>query len=327
MAYVTGTASGSIDFWDKLVSFLTTNTTLVGAGQNWTVVWTKDSGRKIVLRANGGGSNFVYVGLVRTDTTDTDNKSITIYGMSGFNSTATEMSGHVNVSPGTRMWLDAGSMKYWFVASARRFTFVANISIVYEIGHAGFFLPYALPTVYPYPMIVGATSSLSADVTSWRSLSNYHAAFTAAPYNAVSGAAGNRSNAYILGPDAVWRNAAADDASPVTIGPVAYNVEDQNGDNNFHLSETASSSENTTGYLPIRQRIMRGYGDIYALEQITLIETASGVQHHGVLDGLFHCSGISNASENIISISSVDHLVVQNVNRTTATDYIAIRLE
>lgn len=326
MAYVTGTATDSIDFWSKLITFLTANATLVGASQEWEQVWSADSGKQVVLKGTGlAGADTIYVGMVRTDTVDTDNKSITFYGLTGVNPTAVTMSGHVNVSSGVRIWLDGGAMKYWFSATGRRFMVVANISTVYQTAYAGMFLPYALPTAYPSPIFIGATASLASEITSWRSLSNYHAAFPFAPYNSAGGA--NKHNAYMLGPDALWRGVAADEDANICIGPNSYATEDANGDNDFHLSHTASAGENSTGYLPVRSRIMRGYGDTYAIDPVTLIQTEPGEQSHGILDGMYVCSGVGNASENILSIGSVDYLVVQNAYRTSSTDYIAIRLE
>ena len=328
MAYTTGTSTDSVDFWNDLIAFLTTNATLVGAGEAWTVVWSIDGGKQVVVRGPGaGGADEIYVGMVRTDSVDTDARSITFYGLSGVNPSATSMSGHVNVAPGVKIWLDASAMRYWFVASGRRFIVVANMSTVYQVAYAGFFLPYVFPTAYPYPLFVGATCSLATEVTSWRSLSDNHAAFPFAPHNDGAGLGFNRHNAYMLGPDAIWRGASGDGVADICIGPHRYSTVDADGANPFKLSTELSASLNTLGFNPVRQRIMRGYGDVYALDPVTLIQTTPGVQHHGVLDGFYVVSGVGNAAENIVSVGAVDHLVLQNVHRTTTLDYMAMRLE
>jgi hypothetical protein len=44
------------------------------------------------------------------------------------------------------------------------------------------------------------------------------------------------------------------------------------------------------------------------------------------LEGVYHVSGFNNAAENLITGGGVDHLVVQNVYRTSVRDYWALRL-
>ena len=327
MAYVNGVATGSIDLWDELLDFLTTNTDLVTASAAWVIEWTHPSGAAagVVMRGPGaGGTDAIYIGMIRTDTTDTDNKAITFYGMTGVNAAALTMAGHVNVSAGVRIWLDGGSMKYWFVANGRRFMLAVNMSTVYQVAYAGFFLPYALPTVYPYPLFIGACSSLSGTVTSWRSASPIHAAFPFAPY---TNSLPFPSNAYMLGPDAIWKNAAGDSLASICMGPFRYDVVDSDGGNDFYLNFGSNGAQSSSGYLAVQERIMSGYGDTFALDPITLIQTDPGTQHHGVLDGFYVCSGIGNAAENMVQIASVDHLIIQNVNRTTSMDYMAMKLE
>jgi hypothetical protein len=46
----------------------------------------------------------------------------------------------------------------------------------------------------------------------------------------------------------------------------------------------------------------------------------------GELDGVLAVTGHANASENIITVGRTDYLVVQNINRTTKTDFFAVKL-
>lgn len=326
MAYVNGTATSNIDLWDELIAFLTTDSTLVGAGEDWEVVWSVDSGKTVVLCGPGtSGDETIYIGLQRTDSIDTDSNYITFFGMTGVNLLATSMSGHVNVSQGVRIWLDAGAMRYWIVGSGRRFMLAVNISTIYQIAYAGLFLPYALPTAYPYPLFVGGCASLSTKTTCWRSSSDYHAAFPQAP--ADTALINGVYNAYMLAPDAMWLGAAGDTAANVCIGPNRYTVTDADGSDLFRLETNVNVGGDQTGYLPLQQRVMRGYGDVYALDPFTLIQTTPDAQHHGILDGLMSCSGVGNAAENVIEVGSTDYLVLQNVFRTSSLDYMAMKLE
>jgi len=328
MAYATGIATSSTDLWNKLLAFLTADVSLVAAGEEWDVVWTHPSGSTsgVVLRGPGAaGTDSIFISMALTTTTGTDDHRIQFHGMSAINSSALLVTEHLNVSPGVRIWLDAGPMKYWFVASGRRFMVVANMSTVYEVAYCGLFLPYALPTEYPYPLFIGGSSSASSEVASWRSTVDAHAAFPFSPY---AGSGVDRASGYILGPNGGWMNAPSvnDSRAQACIGPYRYQEYDVDGGNRFLLS-AASGSYETPGYNSIRSRQMMSYGGIFPLDPITLIQTNNSLQMFGVLDGCYVCPGVGNASENTVQIESVDHLVVQNVFRSTTSTYMAIRLE
>lgn len=332
MAFETGTATSSTDLWNKLIAFLTTDVDLTSIDEEWAVVWTHPSGATsgVVLRGPGAaGTDSIYVGLSLTTTLDTDGHYITIWGMLTPVLAATQMSEHIHVSPGVRVWLDANSMKYWLVGSGRRFMLAVNMSTVYEVAYAGFFLPYALPTEYPYPLFIGGTQSASSDVTSWRSTSDYHAAFPFAPYNDSGSAGVNKASAYLLDPNGAWLNACGDTDTGVdiAIGPHRYQNYDPDGGDDFSITASVFSPDALPGYSDVRSRIMLSYGDVFALDPITLIRTNEAIQMYGILDGFYVCPGVGQASENLIQIGGVDHIVVQNVFRTSTLSYMAIRLE
>ena len=327
MAYASGIATSSTDLWNKLLAFLTTNASLVAAGEDWDVVWTHPGGATsgVVLRGPGtGGTDSIYVSMALTTTTGTDDHFIQFHGMTALSSTATQVSEHINVSPGVRLWADAGAMKYWFVASGRRFMVVTNISTVYEVAYCGFFLPYALPTEYPYPLFIGASSSASGEVTSWRSTVAEHAAFPFSPY---SGSGLNRASAYVLGTNGAWLNAPSQNngSAQLSLGPFRYQEYDVDGANRFGLS--AGGTTDVPGYESIRSRQMMSYDSIFPVDQITIIQTNNSMQLMGVLDGFYVCPGVGNAAENTIEIEAVDHLVIQNVFRSSTSAYMAMRLE
>lgn len=332
MAFETGTTTDSTDLWNKLLAFLTTNTTLVADDEEWVVDWTHPSGATsgVVLRAPGSaGTDSIYIGLSLTTTTDTDAHYITIHGMSSTMPGALVMTDHINVSPGVRIWLDAGAMKYWLVGNGRRFILAVNMSTVYEMCYAGLFLPYAMPNQYPYPLFIGGCQGINSQVTSWRSTSTYHAAFPLAPYVDVSGVGVNTANAYMLDTNGAWLNATASGGSStqICLGPAGYQLYDPDGGNDFFISAWKDGSNGLPGHSDVRGRTMLSYGDVFALDPITLIRTNEAVQMYGILDGFYICPGVSNASENVIQIDSTDYIVLQNVFRTSTFDYMAIRLE
>lgn len=333
MAFESGVAAGHIDYWNKLIAFLTTDPDLIAADAEWSIVWTHPSGTQsgIVLRGKGSsGSENIYIGLSLTTGVNPDDHRINIFGMSGVLAFATSMGQHINVSPEMRVWLDAFGMKYWFVANARRFAFVANMSTVYQVGYAGYILPFATPLNYPYPVFVGGTSNAfasSGTVTNWRSLSDYHAHFLFSPYVSSAGASELiRTNAYLLDPFAQWRACSITNSSGITLGPRMYRNDDADGSSRWGLSSSGSAGFRF-GSEPIRVREVENYGGGMSLSPVSLFQEVPSNQNFGVLDGVYLCPGQSNAAENLIQIDSVDHLVIQNVWRTDVAEYWALALE
>lgn len=329
MAFESGTATGHIDYWNKLIAFLTTDAELVADDAEWQIVWTHPSGAQsgVVLRGKGSsGSESIYVGLSLTIGTSTDNHRINVYGMSGFVVSATSMNQHINVSPEMRVWLDSAAMKFWFVANARRFIFVANMSTVYQAAYAGYILPYATPANYPYPVFVGGTSNAQLSVTNWRSLNTHHAHFLFSDWNIAGSSDLLRSNAYLLDPLGSWRDCAMEVSADVTIGPRMFRHEDSDGIQRWGLARagvmgTRFGSEN------IRTRTIENYGGGMTIEPVCLFQEVGSNQNFGILDGVSLCPGQGNAAENLIQIGGVDHLVLQNVWRTDVAEYWALALE
>jgi hypothetical protein len=64
----------------------------------------------------------------------------------------------------------------------------------------------------------------------------------------------------------------------------------------------------------------------YLLSPVIVHFTSPSKYIFGELDGIYHVSGFSNASANVITIGSDDYLVVQNVYRNTIGDYCAVKL-
>ncbi|MBK3745246.1 hypothetical protein G3A39_39365 [Paraburkholderia aspalathi] len=335
MAFKTGTAANSIDFWNKLLDFLTNDPTLIAEGGAWQIVKTYvDAGQpRVVLKGVGAsGADSIYVALARTDSVDTDANNIRIMGMTGYLPDATAWNQHVGMSPEVRIWLDGNPMKFWFVANARRFAIVANMSTVYQAAYAGFFLPYANPLAYPYPMFIGgsATTATVANggVSSWRSQSDYHAHFPYSSYNNISGVtAQQRSTGYMLTVDGAWVPAAMSTLAAVSIGPRFYNAYDEDAVDRWQNNNTYNYNQDSIGSNNIRGKITQNYGGGYTLMPLTLIQTTPSVQNLGILEGIYSAPGVGNGAENIVKIDSIDHLIVQNVWRTTTYDYWALGLE
>ena len=318
MAYATGTASSHTDLWTKLLSFLTTNSSLVSAGQAWTQVWSVTN--QVVLKGPGlAGADNIYIGLSRVDDPANDSYSIHMRGMSGILAGATDIGGHINVSKVVGIYSDSQPMTYWFVANGRRFVVVLKISTVFQAMYGGLFLPYAVPDSYPYPLFVGGTRGENPSTpVSWRNTNADHTQFISPNYSAPTI---RDSCAFMLSPAAEWLrcwNNGSDPGEPkIGIAPEqmfeGWGIED-NGSNGY-------------GYDSIRQKMTAAYDGTFPLIDIALVQALPSDQTYGVLHGCYRVPGAANSSENIITSGSVNHLVVQNAFRTGTGQYWALALE
>lgn len=334
MAFATGTATDHVDLWTKLRAFLTTNSDLVAAGENWEVVWQAPSGAPnetdVVLRGPGlAEQDTVYVGMRRGMDALADSYWMELRGMAGINPAATTYSGHINPSREVRMFTDIGSMTYWFVANGRRFIVVLKISTVFEACYAGFFLPYSLPTTYPYPMFIGGSAgpknlnlvgnanNNSRSPINWRDQAENHRHFISP--QSWEAADDLDSSAVMLSPQGEWLSVSAiPNGRPDPVG-----VLPDRGLNALGSTTVLSGFHFDPPFW--QQRVISCLGGDAPMMPVTLVQRSPADQTWGILDGVYRCQGFENSAENIIAEGGVDHLVVQNVYRTTLNDYWAMQ--
>jgi hypothetical protein len=103
---------------------------------------------------------------------------------------------------------------------------------------------------------------------------------------------GNRSNMRMRFVDGVWKT------------PFVYPW------NNPFLAANYQLRENPT--------------DHYPLLPLTLVDTTPNI--YGELDGIYYVSGFNNAVEHTIDVNGDTYLVMQDVWRTSHTDYYAMKL-
>lgn len=320
MVTVTGTATNAQDLFDKLILFLTTNVTL--GAQQWTQSWaglapyTNDR----VLEGPGlSGTDEILIGMRLSVDIPADRHWIEFRGMTGIIPTGLNYDDHINVQPiASRMFIDNDTMDYWFIANGRRFIVVLKISTVFEACYCGFFLPFGTPGEYPYPMFCGASAGVSAGSTSqpesWRDDVSGHSLFPFPnTYTDSVSSANFRSGVYILNPDGTWMECSS------------FNTFTE-----ASLAPRASWYAQSDNYMFGLDHLIAGLDDLWGggkvLMPIHIFETSPSRQTFGVLQGVYRCQGIGSATEDIITVSALNHLVIQNAFRTDFNDYFAVEI-
>ncbi len=332
MAYETGTAANAVEFYEKFISFLKTNQSLVDAGENWTEVWNSTENNDIVLAGPGLTNNKqILIGIRFHDDPILEEYNIRLAGCTGIIEGANNYISHVNSqSSDVYMMLDSNPMKYWFVANGQRFIAVAKISTTYQTMYAGLFLPYADPETYNYPMFVGGSAGgwgAGEYIRNWRNINTWHSHFTR-PRSGIDDVYDYYPSALYLNPAGTWiwctTNDKSDSRTFGKVGPVANNSFWGNSRYFFDVPELLgkmrdaySNRVDTKGVFPLWR--------CYLTENSGT--SSSGIVKYGDLDGVFFCQKYSNAAENIITVDGTNHLVIQNVFRTDSLDYWALVLE
>lgn len=322
MAWETGSATDHVDLFNKIRDFLTTNTDLVNAGENWEQMLgptgTLAHGDQITLRGPGlTDSDNIYFGMETIQNTQADAYNLQFWGHSGYSSSSEPRSQPLK-SPDQWVLLWDQPMTYWLVANGRRWMIAVKVSTVYSSAYCGFMLPFASPSEYPYPMVVAGISD-SGGGTRWSTVDERSRFFASPGYDTM----------FLYWPDNVWRRIANYENDSNDYSPMYGSNPDNYGFvfptrymSQFGLFSSRSDEE-------IVNETTRTFDGTYILRDLQLV-SASGAPYRsmmGILDGAFWVPGTANSSENIIAKDDVDYLVIQNLFRTGFRDYMALRLE
>ena len=299
-------SDGAADFviGDQFVFTVTASTMI--SGERWVQDrWTDDATQEFLAHAPGlAASDAIYMGARSYQDLGVPYWFIEGGGFIGHipANTWANQPGALSGTywPGMSLW--DTTIPFWLVANGRRAMLVAKVETRYEMLHLGFFLPYATPGQYPYPLLVGGSiSGLAGRIRSL--VSGDHRMF----WNPGADSAGNGSCAFML-PGAAWSRAinytASDTASGLTTVPMVLPYGVTNG-----------------------RKLREGLAGDYVLQPFVLAGM-DGTQKgaFGEIDGLYAVTGYGNATENIVSIGGQNHLVVQNVYRNANSEYCALKL-
>ena len=240
------------------------------------------------------GSDQIYIMLNTISDSVGDYYNIGIAGATTFKNDVI-MAYQPGVSPRSQCmygWLQP--MKYWIIASGRRFIVVAKVSTNYEAIYGGFIWPYAFPSEFPYPLAIGGSGN-DRNVRFSNTTSKHGSFWRPSSYGAAV------ANLTLRDTAGVWQNFSNfsdSSASPGCVYPT-------NNDYSYR-----PSVDNSYGLTPL---------SMYT-------PTGTAINVWGELDGVFHIPGYAQSSENTLVINGVTYIVFQGGHRTAQNDYGAIAL-
>jgi hypothetical protein len=286
----------------KFNTFVTTNATLIGLGQEWTLLkYVTDA--EYYWKAPGlSTTEEIYLNVRVYKNVPSDNYGWRINSGTGFitgNSFWMQPNAQVEeYTPYLPLWIN--SIPYWFVANGQRAIIAAKVGATYQHAYFGKINQFASPTQWPYPVFIGSMTNNET-----RRYSTTDDIYFRAP------ACGNSAGGSLMDMSGVWQ-----------------------------LLNYALSSGNYFAVLPYVQYINKsslglayGYNTERYIMPITLFATngyTSAGQYpcgiYGEYDGLFAINGTGLASESTFDIDSVTYVAFQSGSSSNQTLYHAVRL-
>lgn len=308
MAFTSGTATDYHDLLDKLRIYLLAQGWTVN---NWTAPGSLTANAQLDVTGPGISGGQAPSISIRSDNAPASSSYVwQIAAYPAYNSALAFGSQNSN-SPLPYFLLWASTIDYHFYVNDWRFIVVAKIGTYYMTLYAGFFLPYALPSEYPFPYYIGATYSAIApyntDASGLRSMFDpgYGAAFYLRMDGANWGYISNHSNS---GNTTDNPSGAADRG---VIWP--WRVP-------FCDNTTSNTSEVFWGWLDKMRPLANGK---VPMIQAHIIDADDNIVA-GVLDGVYALSGFGKAAEQVITVGAQDYRAFININRANPRHFCAI---
>lgn len=297
-------------------------------------------GSEVLLKATGNsGTENIYSGIRAEYDSGNGWYNLFLMGFTGYNSAITDffqqpgaITGYADANPMICPMVPCWdtSMPYWFSANGRSFKFGVKVSTSFEGGYLGFFLPYAAPNQYPYPMAVGGSliPTNGNRGVEWRYSYNYykHSVF---PIPAATSPTVNNTDStlYIRLPDGTWRSTGqrSNISDPNFITRMTMGTVPPFTTAGPAIGVWPNCVHSTTvgdGNLPYREVLGGGY----IFQPLILAQRSPTSAIWGELDGVYSVSGFNNAAENTTTFNGINHIILQNVARTEVQEYWALAL-
>ena len=306
-------ATSHTDLMDKLIDFLTGVTAgnpILAVGDRWTVL--KDD------TASVPGERFVYLqgpGYILNSSNVNPHVNVRIYD-SGLTARNWEIKGAIgfdtlqdfNNQPGgspnsTYFTLqDSLAMPFWFFASARRFMIIAKIGgATYPACYGGFYLPYATPEEFPFPLFIGGNAE--SETREWNTqnftVGNFYDGIAANSLDSAD------CSALVRNRDGNWNPVFRQTDSTSGV----------RGTSNDDFGNVWPWAENSTTFYGLN--LVNGFvSTFYPVLPTVLYNTDGEGDILGELDGVFFCPGIGNSAESTVTDGGDVYLVINNVYRT-----------
>jgi hypothetical protein len=287
IGFVDNTGSEGLAHWQMLLTIKT-----LAEANGWTtqryVNPTDGSNRELILKGVGlSGTEEIYIGFRTYHSVSADYYNLTSACFTGY------VSGNAfTAQPGYAEFGVCGHnqrIDYWLAVNAQRIFFGLKVGTpVYEVGYAGKYFPYATPGQYPYPVACIGTLPAGTPATRYSDTSASHS-------SGVKGL-GNGS------------------------------LRDLNGTWQQFRTQAWTADFNNS---PTVRRDTGGY--YAALKTVLMTGNANNPNGSGnvwgELDGIRYVSGFNNLTENTMTISTVQHVVLQDVFRTGIGDYMLLEMD
>jgi hypothetical protein len=279
--------------------------------------------KRLSLKGPGGGSDEIFVNLETDYSVSGDWYNWRLYGAIGFiadNALDFATQPGKSLPVGLSLW--NSSIPYWFIANGRRFMVIAKINTTYHALYAGFILPYATPSQYPYPLMIGGSNAMGSPSTDsrmrWSSTNDdcrnfYDPGGVDSGHSSITSVTTN----YLRFPDGSWypfKNWYTSGSNPeASVG------------NGRNVWPWGPNSDHATAYKGIVTAIDGSYVLFPCIMHVDGNNPSPNIL--GELHGVFAVTGFGNAAENTTTINGVTYLIVPNVFRAQKERWAAIALE
>lgn len=158
MAYVTGSVVGH----KALLEVIQTFANQIG-WQTMRYLTPSDGEHELILMGTGlNGTDKIYVGFRTATNTTALTFNIQLNGYTGYNPDFSFW-GQPGALPNNsyQSWLHSSNVEivYWIAGNSRHLRIVCRLDNRYSIGYLGLFLPFTLPSQYPYPLFIGGSGT------------------------------------------------------------------------------------------------------------------------------------------------------------------------
>lgn len=322
MAYTSGSATDWINLAEVLHTWLTG--TCGWASLAYTAGNVDTGGMSMYLRAPGADTDKqVFINIQSVFDNTIPAYAWDVRGAIGYNA-AVSFVNQPGTSEPTYFSLWKSTINYWFYASNRRVIVIAKCNNAYISMYAGFFLPWATPAQYPFPLFIGGSDGT---LRAYNDSNSAHSSFV------MPGGPSDLSGAKVRAQSGTWlkvcnkvsQTAQYSSAGTNTNYPFMFP---------YDACRSGWSSSSALGW-----RLASTAGEVTESGIINkLVPTNQGerclmpvqimnggpVAQFGALDGIYFPMGNGLSSEQTATFDGRTFRVFAAITRTQSTDFFAV---